>query len=195
MTLSSLWSWAAGRLGADRASQHLGPHQPKAHRAPASEVSSPGPSSNAAAATLAIAAPPRQPKAALVVRITDLDRAVVVSLAGEASTDNLQTLELALARLLARRVPLAVLDCSALTLLSSLAMGMLVRLRRDLGRWQGRVKLAGVAPRIELALQAARLIDLFEVHATVEQALAAAAVADVPLPATTVTPHLVLDKR
>jgi anti-sigma B factor antagonist len=149
-------------------------------------VSSLGPSSNAAAATLALAAPPRQPKAGLVVRITDLDRAVVVRLAGEASTDNLQPLECALARLLAHRVPLAVLDCSALTLLSSLAMGMLIGLRRDLGRWQGCVKLARLGPPIEQALEATRLIDLFEVHATVEQALAAAAVADGPVPATTV---------
>jgi anti-sigma B factor antagonist len=158
-------------------------------------MSSLGPSGNDAAATLAIAAPPRPPRTALVVRITDLDRAVVVSLAGEASTDNLQPLESALTRLLARRVPLAVLDCSALTLLSSLAMGMLVGLRRDLGRWQGCVKLAGVGPAIEQALQATRLIDLFEVHATVEQALAAAAVADVPFPTTIAAPPLVLDKR
>jgi anti-sigma B factor antagonist len=148
-----------------------------------------------AAPLVALAAPPRRPKATLVVRVTDLDRAVVVGLAGEASTDNLQPLELALARLLTQRVPLAVLDCSALTLLSSLAMGMLVGLCRDLGRWRGRVKLAGLGPRIEEALQTTRLIDLFEVHATVEQALAAAAVADVPSPATTATPSLVLDKR
>jgi len=195
MTLSSLWSWAAGWLGADPASPHLGPHQPEAHRAPAPEVNSPGPSSDAAAAPLALAAPPGQPKAALAVRITDLGRAVVVSLDGQASADNLQPLEFALARVLARRVPLAVLDCSALTLLSSLAMGMLVGLRRDLRRWHGRVILAGVRPPIEEALQVTRLIDLFEVHATVEQALAAAAVADGPVPATTVTPHLVPDRR
>jgi anti-sigma B factor antagonist len=160
------------------------------HRAPASEVSSLGPGSIAAAAPLATTVPPSQPKAALVVRVTDLDRAVVVSLAGEARTNNVQPLQFALARLLARRVPLAVLDCSALTLLSSLAMGILVGLRRDLGRWQGSVKLAGVGPPIEQALQATRLLNLFEVHATVEQALAA-----VPSPATTVTPLSVCDKR
>jgi anti-sigma B factor antagonist len=103
-----------------------------------------------------------------------VDRAVVVSLAGEASTDNLQPLEFALARLLARRVPLAVIDCSALTLLSSLAMGMLVRLRRDLGRWQGRVKFACLPPPILNTLQIAGLTELFEVHATLEEALATA---------------------
>jgi anti-sigma B factor antagonist len=172
--MSSLCSWAAGWLGADRGSQYRDPHQPEARPPVASEVSTLGPSSNAAAATLAAAAPRRQPKAALVVRIAALDRAVVVSVAGEASTDNLQPLEFALARLLARRVPLAVLDCSALTLLSSLAMGMLVRLRRDLGRWQGCVKLACLTPPIQDALQTARLTELFEVHATVEEALATA---------------------
>jgi anti-sigma B factor antagonist len=195
MKLSSLWSWAAGWLGADHGSQHLCPQQPQARQALASVVSRPGSSNSTAAATLALAAPPRQPKAGLVVGITDLDRAVVVRLAGEASTDNLQPLECALARLLVHRVPLAVFDCSALTLLSSLAMGMLVGLRRDLGRWHGCVKLACLGPPIEQALQVTRLIDLFEVHATVEQALAAAAVADMPVPATTVTPHLVVDQR
>jgi anti-anti-sigma factor len=155
----------------------------------------PRPARQAAAATRAIAAPPRRPKAALLVRLTERDRAGVVSLAGEASTDNLWPLEFALARLLARRVPLAVLDCSALTRLSSLAVGMLVGLRRDLGRWQGRVKLAGVGPPIEEALRATGLLDLFEVHATAEQALAAAAGADGPPPATTVTPQLALDTR
>ena len=144
------------------------------HRAPASEVSTPGPGSNAAAAPLTAPAPRRQPRAALVVRITDLDRAVVVSVAGEASTDNLQPLEFALIRLVARRVPLAVVDCSALTMLSSLAMGMLVGLRRDLGRWQGCVTLACLAPPIQDALQATRLTELFQVHATVEEAPATA---------------------
>jgi anti-sigma B factor antagonist len=122
----------------------------------------------------AVPAPRRQPREALVAGIRDVDRAVVVSVAGAASTDNLQPLEFALARLLARRVRLAVIDCSAVTLLSSLAMGMLVRLRRDLGRWQGRVKLACLPPPILNTLQIAGLTELFEVHATVEEALATA---------------------
>jgi anti-anti-sigma factor len=129
-------------------------------------------SSSAEAGIIPAAPPQRRPRAALTVRIIDLDGCVVVSVAGEASTDNLQPLEFALARLLARRVPLAVLDCSELTLLSSLAMGLLVGFRRDLGRWQGRVKLACVQPQVDVSLQAARLTFLFDLHATVEQALA-----------------------
>jgi anti-sigma B factor antagonist len=170
--MSSLCSRVAGWLGADRGKRHSDPHQPAAQPPLASEVSTSGPSNNATATTLAAPAPRRQPRAALDVRITDLDGAVVVSVAGAASTDNLQPLEFALARLLARRVPLAVFDCSALTLLSSLAMGILIGLRRDLGRWQGRVKLACLTPPIQEVLQTARLAELFEIHATVEEALA-----------------------
>src|SRR5262249_55715929 len=150
------------------------PQQPEACPPLASELSTPGPSSNAAAATFGNPGPRRQPKATLVVRITDLDQAVVVSVAGEAGTDNLQPLEFALARLLARRVPLAVLACSALPLHPSRARGIRTGLRRDLGRWQGCVKLACLTPPIQDALQTTRLTELFEIHATVEEALATA---------------------
>jgi anti-sigma B factor antagonist len=172
--MSSSSSWAAGWFGAERGSPYRDPHPAQVRTPLASEVSTVGPGSNAAAATLAVPAPRWRPRTALVVGIRDVDRAVVVSVADEASTDDLHPLEFALARLLARRVPLAVIDCSALTLLSRLAMGMLVRLRRDLGRWQGRVKLACLPPPIRSALEVAGLAELFEVHATVEEALATA---------------------
>src|SRR5262249_21017751 len=108
MTFSSLWSWAAGWLGADRGRPHLGPHQSEDHPAPASEGSSPGPGGKAAAATSAIPAPPTQSQAALAVPPTGRGRAAVVGLVGGAGTDTLRTREFALARVLARRVPLAV---------------------------------------------------------------------------------------
>jgi anti-sigma B factor antagonist len=149
-------------------------HEPDAQVTPASEAPL-DTSSNVAAADLAAAAPLPRPRPALIVGVTDLDQAVVVTVAGDAGTDNLHELELVLARLVARRVPLAVFDCSALTLLSSLAMGMLVGLRRDLGRWQGCVKLACLGPRTEEALRVTRLSELFQIHATIEQALASAA--------------------
>jgi anti-anti-sigma factor len=164
MTLSSLCSWVLSGIGTRRR------YQPQPCLTPACATTS-----SAEAGIVSAAPPQRQPRAALAVRIIDLDGCVVVSVAGEASTDNLQSLELALARLLARRVPLAVLDCSELTLLSSLAMGLLVGFRRDLGRRQGSVTLACVQPQVEQSLRAARLTFLFDLHATVEQALATAA--------------------
>jgi anti-anti-sigma factor len=174
MKMSSLRSWVARCLGADRGSQDRDPHQAEACLLLACESSFLGSSSNGVAATHASPATPGSPKAPLVVRIRDLEQAVVVSVAGVAGTDNLQPLEFALTHVLARRVTLAVLDCSALTLLSSLAMAMLIGLRRDLGHRQGCVKLACLSPWTQDALKTARLTELFEVHATVDEALATA---------------------
>jgi anti-anti-sigma factor len=119
-------------------------------------------------------APRPESREALDIKISEQERGVVVCLSGYAGSTNLHTLEFTLIRLSARRVPLAVLDLSGLTLLSSLAMGMLVRFNRDLGRWQGRVKLAGVPAHIREALETAMLTTLFEIHATAEDALTAA---------------------
>jgi anti-anti-sigma factor len=91
--------------------------------------------------------------------------------AGVRAPDRMQFI---LMRLVARRVPLVVVDLSGLTFLSSLAMGALVGFRRDLGRWGGRVKLAAIPPLIYESLQTTRLPMLFEVCATVEEAQAAA---------------------
>src|SRR5262249_54491776 len=51
---------------------------------------------------------------------------------------------------------LVLLDFSELTLLSSLAMGLLVRFRRDLARWGGRVRIAGAQPSVRESLEVAR---------------------------------------
>ena len=80
-------------------------------------------------------------------------------------------MQLALTRVLARRPLLAVLDLSQLTSVSSLALGLLVRFRRDLGRWNGRVTIANCPVVIREVLQVTRLADFFEFHATVEDAL------------------------
>jgi anti-anti-sigma factor len=110
------------------------------------------------------------PQAPLTVTIADLTHAVVVRLEGSASFNNLDRLQLALIRLVARRTPLAVLDLSGLTFIASLAMGVLVTFRRDLGRWGGRVRVAGARPEIYEALQVAGLTEVFEFCTTVEKA-------------------------
>jgi anti-anti-sigma factor len=106
----------------------------------------------------------------LAVTINELAQGVVLRLEGSASFNNLDRLQFALIRLVARRMPLAVLDFSELTFIASLAMGVLVTFRRDLGRWGGRVRIAGARPEIYEALQVAGLTDVFEFYPTVEQA-------------------------
>ena len=116
---------------------------------------------------------PRRASDGLSVAIVDLPRGFQVSVAGAAGTHNLDPLDYALIRMVARRAQFVVLDFSELTFLSSLAMGCLVRLRRDLARWGGRVQLAGTQPAVRESLEAARLGDLFEFYATVADAVAA----------------------
>jgi anti-anti-sigma factor len=107
-----------------------------------------------------------------VATIIELDRAVVLRVAGDAYIAGLEQLQLAIAQVVARRTRLAVLDLGRLAFISSLAMGQLVRLSRDLRRWNGRVHLADCPPAIREVLDVARLTDIFEFHATVEEALA-----------------------
>jgi anti-anti-sigma factor len=114
---------------------------------------------------------PAQEEAALVTTIFDLDFGVIVRVEGEAGVVGTEKLGLALARVIARRAPLAILDLAELIFLSSLAMGQLVRLSRDLARWGGRVKIACCRAVVREALETARLGCFFEFTGSVEEAI------------------------
>jgi anti-sigma B factor antagonist len=125
--------------------------------------------------TPAADAPPRRPAGTgLDVHSTDLAQGVVVRLNGKVDMLTVDRMQSALGQLLARRVPLAVLDLSGLVFLASLAMAVLVTFRRDLLRGGGRVRLTGVRPEIHECFRVTGLADLFEFYPTVEEALAAA---------------------
>jgi anti-anti-sigma factor len=117
----------------------------------------------------------RQGEAAapFAVSIIDGPQGALVRLEGEANLTAVDQMQFALMRLIARRLSLAVLDLSGLTFLSSLGMGVLVRFRRDLARWGGRVLIAGVRPNVYESLQLTGLVPLFEFCATVEETVAA----------------------
>jgi len=114
----------------------------------------------------------KERRVTLAVTITDTPTCVVVRLEGMPNTETVQQMQFALMRLIARRTSLAVLDLSELMFLTSLAMGCLVSFRRDLARWDGRVKLAGVRPEVHEALALSRLSELFEFCPSVEAAMA-----------------------
>ena len=106
--------------------------------------------------------------------LTEVAGGVLLRLEGEARMLTVDQMQSAFVPLVARQVPLAVLDLSGLTFLASLAMGALVAFRRDLGCWGGRVKIVGIRPEIYESLQATGLHTLFEFCATVEEACPAA---------------------
>jgi anti-sigma B factor antagonist len=105
--------------------------------------------------------------------VSEVSGAVVVRLAGEAGVVEVPRLQLPFMRLVVRRAPLVVLDLSELTYISSLALGAVVALRRNLGHFGGRVMIAAALPRVSGVLETTRLHTLFGVYATVEEALAA----------------------
>jgi anti-anti-sigma factor len=107
------------------------------------------------------------------VTISDFDGGVLVRLEGEAGILGLEKLQFAFARVIARRSRLAVLDLSQLTYVTSLAIGQLVRLQRDLGRWNGRVKIASCPAVIREVLEVVKVADFFGFHASVEEAISA----------------------
>ena len=109
----------------------------------------------------------------LAISQSEAAEGVIVHLEGEGDMAGVEPLQLALLPLLARRVPLAILDLSDLTFLSSLVMEALVSFRRSLARWGGCVRIAGVRPELYEALQVACLTELFEFYPTLEDAMAA----------------------
>ena len=118
------------------------------------------------------ARPFRAPEAPFECRVAETPWGVRLRLEGEAGVHAVDRMPfiLMLMRLVARRPPLVVVDLSGVTLLSSLAIGALVGLRRGLGRWGGQVRLAAVPPVIYESLKTSRLHTLFEICATVEEA-------------------------
>jgi anti-anti-sigma factor len=97
--------------------------------------------------------------------------ATVIRVVGEATYRAADCLQRALLPVLARRPPLVIVDLAGATLLSSLAIAALLVLRRSLARWGGTTKLAAVPPPVRETLEVTRALELFEVFATVEQAI------------------------
>jgi anti-anti-sigma factor len=109
----------------------------------------------------------------LTVTVEELAGGVLLRLQGQAQISTVGLMQLAVERLVARRVPLVILDLSELTFLGSLAMSALVVLRRDLQPWGGRVEIAGIRPLVYESLEVTGLHRLFAFRASVEEALAA----------------------
>ncbi len=66
-----------------------------------------------------------------------------------------------------------VLDMSQLDLLNSIGLGRLVSYYTTVTRESGKLSLAGLKEKHRRAAYVARILDLFEDHATVEDAVAA----------------------
>lgn len=64
------------------------------------------------------------------------------------------------------------LDFSNVEHLSSAALGMLINLQKEVGRQQGMLKLADIRPQIYEVFKITRLSKMFDIHTSVDEALA-----------------------
>jgi anti-anti-sigma factor len=104
------------------------------------------------------------------VEVIEAQPSVTIRLIGSAGCREADKLQFELNRLVARRPAEVILDFAGLIFISSLAMGMLVNLRRALVRHGVQVKLVAVQPNVLEALRASRLDELFILEPSTPQA-------------------------
>jgi anti-sigma B factor antagonist len=99
--------------------------------------------------------------------------AVIVRLAGELDVGFVEQLEKRFTELLESRPKMVVIDLAGAQMLSSVAMGAILRLHTALRASGGRMSLVTVPATVLAALRRARIDLLIPVHASVDAALAA----------------------
>jgi anti-anti-sigma factor len=98
-------------------------------------------------------------------------RAVCIKLIGSVELDSIDVLSRAVSDLIRRKPSAVVIDLSKLAFASSLALGALVELRRQLHAQGGHVALVGVSDQLRTGLRMTRLDSFFRIHTTLEEAL------------------------
>lgn len=110
----------------------------------------------------------------LGIQIEPRDAAVVVTLEGEASLANVDTLEREFMKVHAMHPQKVVLDLSNQAFIASLGMGTLVSLEKNVKeRHCGVMSAAGLNEKVLKAFTRARLDQIIDLYDSVEEALAA----------------------
>ncbi len=105
----------------------------------------------------------------------DAQGRTVVTLKGEAGILALETLEREMIRISASQPRVLVFDLSGLTFAASIAIGNLVAVRNSVHQRGGRCFIAGAQGDIAHVLHRSRVDGLFEMVASVDDAIAATA--------------------
>jgi len=94
----------------------------------------------------------------------------LIRLVGEADGNEIPSLERAFTRALAARPDAVVVDLSGMTFMSSLGIGSLVTLHKEITRNGGRLRCAGPQPLVAEAFRRVRLYDLLDIRDSLEDA-------------------------
>ena len=117
--------------------------------------------------------PPRQGTFAPMLEIRQHSREAVevIELDGEAGSAEAWEVGAVVSKLIESRPSRIVFDLSRLMFISSLALGELIRLANDVARFNCRVALAGMSPKIHELLRVLRIDQYYEIHDSLEAAL------------------------
>lgn len=111
--------------------------------------------------------------AGLEITLEDRDETVIATFVGEATVTNAAEMERGLMRLHARQPKRVVLDFTRLSFISSLGMGNLVALQKQVAQWyDGTVGAAGANEEVTKAFERARLDSIITMYDSVDAALA-----------------------
>lgn len=110
----------------------------------------------------------------LSIEIVETPDGLVADIVGDVGVPQVDALQKHFLQLTARHPRLVILNCARMPFISSLGMGAFVALAKGIRLRGGRVMLAALQPPVLAVFRHARLQDVFELHATAEQALAAA---------------------
>ena len=110
--------------------------------------------------------------AGIQVDATETPEAMVVRVAGDADADNVDELDRQLRSLVAVRPSCMILDVSGLSFISSMGIGVLLRIRNELAENTGRLLVAAPRPMVRESLRRAGLLEVLRTFDTVDQAKA-----------------------
>jgi anti-anti-sigma factor len=109
----------------------------------------------------------------LEIRQRDEGGTQVIELDGEAGSAEAWEVGAVVSKLIESRPSRILLDFSRLTFISSLALGELMRLANDMARFNCRVAVAGMLPKIHEVLQVLRIEQYYEIYDNRDAALQA----------------------
>ncbi len=109
----------------------------------------------------------------LSIRQREQDGVHIVELDGEAGSAEAWEVGAVVGRLIESHPSKLLFDLTSLSFISSLALGELIRLANDLSRYECRVGLAGMQPKIQEVLHLIRFDQYYEMYDTPDAALAA----------------------
>lgn len=106
----------------------------------------------------------------------DIDQrgsATVLSLSGQIPATEIAELNRLLARATAGRPNRLIIDVNGLTLITSPGVGALLKLSQEVADWDGQLWLVGLQPGVEDIIRDSRLDQVFDIAATIDDALTA----------------------